>query len=219
MFKENSFSGYIDVLIKQNEVLFQAVSSLSVSVLHLQPYTLNPNCSFLHHHRITTTARYNHWEAYRKLEIVQTCRYSPSNRDANQRQMHQFWGSPRVISSPHKVMICEVWNSKKICPTRKNRCCNGPLVWLTVKRGSLVSCRSVNLEWLRPCAPELQDFLTTNPISRNFNLSFCEGYHASVYLSFLTVVIVPTSRASCKNKSINFYHSIELLNSAWHIAE
>lgn len=36
MFKENSFSGYIDVLIKQNEVLFQVVSLLSVNVPYLQ---------------------------------------------------------------------------------------------------------------------------------------------------------------------------------------
>lgn len=35
MFKENSFSGYIDVLIKQNEVLFQMVSFLSVNVPYL----------------------------------------------------------------------------------------------------------------------------------------------------------------------------------------
>lgn len=60
MFKENSVSGYIDVLIKQNEVLFQAASFLSVNVPHLQPYPLNLDCSFLHHHRITITARYNH---------------------------------------------------------------------------------------------------------------------------------------------------------------
>lgn len=48
MFKENSFSGYIDVLIKQNEVPFQAVSFLSVNVLsfttiHSQPGLLLPS--------------------------------------------------------------------------------------------------------------------------------------------------------------------------------
>jgi hypothetical protein len=58
MFKENSFSGYLDVLIKQSEVLFQVVSFLSVNVPYLSAtYTLNPDCYFFHHHRIAMTAR------------------------------------------------------------------------------------------------------------------------------------------------------------------